>query len=47
MQIDSGLKLPECCALDTALSTGSILATFDVDLAKAARRYHLSVAPTR
>lgn len=47
LRVECGLKLPDCCALDTALSTGSILATFDVDLAKAARRYDLSVAPTR
>jgi len=41
----SGLRLPDCCALDTALTTGSTLATFDDALAKAARQHHVTVAP--
>ncbi|MDQ3885601.1 MAG: PIN domain-containing protein [Actinomycetota bacterium] len=41
----SGLKLPDCCALDVALTTGSILATFDDALAKAASKRHVVVAP--
>jgi predicted nucleic acid-binding protein len=41
----SGLKLPDCCALDTALTTDSILATFDDTLAKAASQRHVTVAP--
>ena len=35
----SGLRLPDCCALDTALPTNSTLATFDEALAKTARRH--------
>lgn len=45
LRAGSGLKLPDCCALDTALFAGSTLATFDEHLAEAARRRHLSVAP--
>ena len=45
LRAGSGLKLPDCCALDTALVTGSTLATFDEHLAEAARRRHASVAP--
>lgn len=45
LRVTSGLKLPDCCALDTALTTGSALATFDVDLAAAARQRHVTVTP--
>ncbi|MGH3274531.1 MAG: type II toxin-antitoxin system VapC family toxin [Streptosporangiaceae bacterium] len=45
LRVDSGLKLPDCCALDTAMLTKSTLATFDDTLAKAARVRRLSVAP--
>lgn len=45
LRAESGLKLPDCCALDTALVYDSVLATFDDDLAEAARRRHLTVAP--
>ena len=45
LRVRSGLKLPDCCALDTALSSGSALATVDQDLAKAARALHLVVVP--
>ena len=41
----SGLKLPDCCALHTALTTVSTLATFDDALAKAARQRYVTVAP--
>jgi predicted nucleic acid-binding protein len=41
----SGLKLPDCCALDTALVTGAMLATFDGALATAARQRGLAVLP--
>lgn len=44
VRASSGLKLPDCCALDTALSTASTLATFDDALAQAARRHHVTVA---
>ena len=45
LRATSGLRLPDCCALDTALTTGSTLATFDDALAKAARQHHVTVAP--
>lgn len=44
LRASSGLKLPDCRALDTALTTASTLATFDDALAKAARRHHVTVA---
>lgn len=45
LRAGSGLKLPDCCALDTALFSGSTLATFDEHLARAARERHITVAP--
>lgn len=45
LRVECGLKLPDCCALDTAVSNESVLATFDDALAKAARTRHVSVAP--
>lgn len=45
LRVSSGLKLPDCCALDTALITGTTLATFDVALAKVAHQRHITVAP--
>lgn len=45
LRAESGLKLPDCCALDTALTTRSTLATFDSALADAARQHGLGVAP--
>jgi predicted nucleic acid-binding protein len=39
-----GLKMPDCCALDTALHTGS---TLDESLANAARQRRVTVAPNR
>jgi predicted nucleic acid-binding protein len=42
----TGLKLPDCCALDTALATTSSLATVDERLGRAARDHHIAVAPT-
>jgi predicted nucleic acid-binding protein len=45
LRASSGLKLPDCCALDTALSTASTLATLDDGLAKAGRQRHVTVAP--
>lgn len=47
LRAGSGLKLPGCCALDTALTTGSTLATVDDGLGKVARRHHLTVAPAQ
>jgi predicted nucleic acid-binding protein len=45
LRVTSGLKLPDCCALDAALTTASTLATFDHTLAKVARQHHVTVAP--
>lgn len=45
LRVETGLKLPDCWALDTALVSQSALATFDDALAKAARRRHIVVAP--
>lgn len=45
LRVECGLKLPDCCALDTAVATGSALATFDDALAKAARARRVAVAP--
>lgn len=45
LRAESALKLPDCCALDTAMVSASALATFDDALAEAARRRHLTVAP--
>jgi predicted nucleic acid-binding protein len=45
LRAESGLKLPDCCALDTALVSKSTLATFDDNLGKAARKRHVTVAP--
>jgi hypothetical protein len=39
------LTLPDCCALDTALSAGSTLAPFDDVLTEAAREHGLDVDP--
>lgn len=45
LRVETGLKLPDCCALDTALTSESTLATFDERLAAAARTRHLKVGP--
>lgn len=47
LRVETGLKLPNCCALDTALTSECTLATFDERLAAAARIRHLDVGPTR
>lgn len=36
LRVDTGLKLPDCCVLDTAITTDAPLATFDTRLARAA-----------
>lgn len=41
----SGLKLPDCCVLDAAIRNQATLATFDTQLADAARRHGVSVEP--
>lgn len=45
LRVETGLKLPDCCALDTALTSESTLATFDEHLAAAARARHVKVGP--
>lgn len=45
LRASTGLKLPDCCALDTALSTHTPLASFDHRLRQEARRRHVPVAP--
>lgn len=47
LRVGTRLKLPDCCALDTALSSHSTLATFDDALAKAAIERGVAVAPDR
>jgi predicted nucleic acid-binding protein len=46
LRVESGLTLPDCCALDTALLSHSTLASFDDTLSMAARRRHVNVAPS-
>ncbi|MHB1525934.1 MAG: type II toxin-antitoxin system VapC family toxin [Candidatus Dormibacteria bacterium] len=45
LRTTTGLKLPGCCVLDTALGNAATLATFDVALARAAHQLNLRVAP--
>jgi predicted nucleic acid-binding protein len=47
LRVATGLKLPDCCALDTAIATDSTLATFDEPLARAAREHYVMVTPRR
>ena len=46
LRVETKLKLPDCWALDTALTSGSTLATFVGRLAAVARTRHLEVGPT-
>jgi predicted nucleic acid-binding protein len=46
LRVETGLKLPDCCALDTALTYGSALATLDERLGSVARARHLEVGPS-
>jgi len=41
----TGLKLPDCCVLDTALRHAASMATFDQALATTARRLDVGVLP--
>jgi predicted nucleic acid-binding protein len=45
LRATTGLRLPDCCALDTALSNGAMVATFDQALAGAARQLNVAVLP--
>ena len=45
LRAKTGLKLPDCCVLDAAISNSASLATFDQALAAAAVRHGISVRP--
>ncbi len=45
LRATSGLKLPDCCVLDTAISNNASLATFDNALAMAAKQRGVAVLP--
>jgi predicted nucleic acid-binding protein len=45
LRAETRLKLPDCCALDTARSIGAPLATMDTALASAARSLGIAVLP--
>lgn len=45
LRASTGLKLPDCCALDTAMSHGTRLATFDSRLSRVARDLTVEVVP--
>ena len=45
LRATSGLKLPDCCALDTAMTHRTPLATFDDALAAVAARHGVEVLP--
>ena len=45
LRVGTGLRLPDCCALDLARESGGILATFDQTMASAARSLGLEVVP--
>ena len=46
LRVETGLRLPDCCVLLTAVVNGATLATFDDGLARAARRLRIPVLPT-
>jgi predicted nucleic acid-binding protein len=45
LRVTTGLKLPDCCVLDAAISNSAAVATFDRALAAAAVRRGISVHP--
>lgn len=45
LRVTTGLKLPDCCVLDAAMTNRARLATFDRGLATAARRLGVAVVP--
>lgn len=47
LRATTDLKLPDCCALDTALGAGAARAPFDDSLAAAARERRVRVVPHR
>jgi predicted nucleic acid-binding protein len=44
LRVSTGLRMPDCCALDVAAAEGATFVTFDRRLATAARRLGLTVA---
>jgi len=44
IRASTGLPLPDCCALDSALQTGCPIATFDARLARAATTLGIALA---
>lgn len=45
LRVTTGLKLPDCCVLDVAMTNRARLATFDRGLAAAARGLGVAVVP--
>jgi len=45
LRASTGLRLPDCCALDTAMTQHAPLATFDAALARAAQQHRIDVLP--
>jgi toxin FitB len=43
LRVETGLKLPDCCVLDAAMTARAALATFDARLARAATAVGLPV----
>jgi predicted nucleic acid-binding protein len=45
LRATTGLRLPDCCVVDTAMRSAAPVATFDATLAGAARRLSVTVVP--
>lgn len=45
LRVTTGLKLPDCCVLDAAVTSGARLATFDAALAASAAQLGVPVLP--
>lgn len=45
IRVVTGLRMPDCCALDAAVASDATLVTFDQQLAAAARRFGVAVLP--
>lgn len=45
LRVSTGLRLPDCCVLDTALANAGVLATFDAVLTRIARSLGVRVLP--
>ncbi len=44
LRVSTGLKLPDCCVLDSAIRHGADLATFDAGLSAAAKAHGVTIA---